>query len=63
MDAESAAVSTEGALTAGLSAGYHLKLHRHFSLAIEASVLGSPGEDSSAGRTVVGIQVIPLLEF
>lgn len=63
MDAESAEVSREGALTAGLSAGYHLKLHRRFSLAIEASAFGSPGEDSSEGRTVVGIQVIPLLEF
>jgi hypothetical protein len=63
MDAESAEVSKESALTAGLSAGYHLKLHRRLSLAIEASVLRSPGEDSSEGRTVVGIQVIPLLEF
>jgi hypothetical protein len=63
MDAESAEVSHEGALTAGLSAGYHLKLHRRFSLAIEATAFGSPGEDSSEGRTVVGIQVIPLLEF
>jgi len=63
MDAESAEVSQEGALTAGLSAGYHLKLHRRFSLAIEATAFGSPGEDSSEGRTVVGIQVIPLLEF
>jgi hypothetical protein len=63
MDAESAEVSQEGALTAGLSAGYHLKLHRHFSLAIEASTFRSPGEDSSEGRTVIGIQVIPLLEF
>ena len=62
-DAESAEVSQEGALTAGLSAGYHLKLHRRFSLAIEASALRSHGEDSSEGRTVVGIQVIPLLEF
>lgn len=62
-DAESAEVSQEGALTAGLSAGYHLKLHRHFSLAIEVTAFGSPGEDSSEGRTVVGIQVIPLLEF
>ncbi len=63
VNAESAEVSTEGALSAGLSAGYPLKLHRHFSLAIEASVLGSPGEDSSEGRTVFGIQVTPLLEF
>jgi hypothetical protein len=63
MDAESAEVSQEGALTAGLSAGYHLKLHRRFSLAIEASALNSRGEDSSEGRTVIGIQVIPLLEF
>jgi hypothetical protein len=63
MDAVSAEVSQEGALTAGLSAGYHLKLHRRFSLAIEASALRSHGEDSSEGRTVVGIQVIPLLEF
>jgi hypothetical protein len=63
MDAESAEVSHEGALTAGLSAGYHLKLHRRFSLAIEASAFRSPGEDSSEGRSVVGIQVIPLLEF
>ena len=63
VDAESAEVSREGALTAGLSAGYHLKLHRRFSLAIEATAFGSPGEDSSEGRTVVGIQVIPLLEF
>jgi hypothetical protein len=63
IDAQSAEVSSEGALTAGLSAGYHLRLHRHFSLAIEASVLGSPGEDSGEGRTVYGIQVTPLLEF
>ena len=63
IDVESAEVSQEGALTAGLSAGYHLKLHRRFSLAIEASTFRSPGEDSSEGRTVVGIQVIPLLEF
>jgi hypothetical protein len=63
VDAESAEVSHEGALTAGLSAGYHLKLHRRFSLAIEASAFRSPGEDSSEGRSVVGIQVIPLLEF
>jgi hypothetical protein len=63
MDAESAEVGQEGALTAGLSAGYHLKLHRRFSLAIEATAFGSPGEDSSEGRTVVGIQLIPLLEF
>jgi hypothetical protein len=63
MDAESAEVSQEGALTAALSAGYHLRLHRRFSLAIEASAFRSPGEDSSEGRTVVGIQVIPLLEF
>lgn len=62
-DAESAEVSGEGALTAGLSAGYQLKLHRRFALAIEASALHSPGEDSSAGRTVLGIQIIPLLEF
>jgi hypothetical protein len=34
-----------------------------FSLAIEATAFGSPGEDSSEGRTVVGIQVIPLVEF
>jgi hypothetical protein len=61
--AESAEAGTEAALTAGLSAGYQLKLHRRFSLAIEASAMHSPGEDSSAGRTVVGIQLIPLLEF
>ena len=63
MDAESAEVSHEGALTAGLSAGYQLELHRRFSLAIETSAFRSPGEDSSEGRTVVGIQVVPLLEF
>ena len=63
MNAESAEISQEGALTAGLSAGYRFNLHRRFSLAIEASALHSPGEDSSEGRTVVGIQVIPLLEF
>jgi hypothetical protein len=63
VDAESAEVSREGALTAGLSAGYDLTLHRSFSLAIEVSALRSPGEDSSEGRTVIGIQVIPLLEF
>jgi hypothetical protein len=63
VDAESAEVGQEAALTGGLSAGYRLKLHRRFSLAIEASAFRSPGEDSSEGRTVVGIQLVPLLEF
>ena len=62
-DTESAEVGTEGALTAGLSAGYQFRLHRRFALAVEVSAMRSPGEDSSEGRSVFGIQVIPLLEF
>jgi hypothetical protein len=62
-DAERAEVGMEGALTAGLSAGYRLVLDRRIALAIELSALRSPGEDSSEGRTVFGIQVMPLLEF
>jgi hypothetical protein len=61
--AATAEVDLEPAVAAGLSAGYHLKLHRSFSLAIEASVLHGRGVEGVQRRTVFGIQVIPLLEF
>jgi hypothetical protein len=60
---ESADVSQEGGLAAGLSAGYRLKVSSRFSLALEASALQSGSEDSTGDRTVIGFQVIPLLEF
>jgi hypothetical protein len=63
VDLDSAYVSKEGSLTAALSAGYQLRVHRRFSLAIEVSGMRSRGEDSSGERTVVGIQVVPLLDF
>lgn len=63
IDAQTAAISQEGGLAGALSIGYHLRVNGRFSFAIEASALRSSGEDSSGDRTVVGLQVIPLLEF
>lgn len=62
-DAETAETSREGGLAAGLSVGYHLKVTGRFSLALEATALRGSGEDSSSDRAVLGLQVIPLLEF
>jgi len=63
IDAQTASISREGGLAGALSIGYHLRVNGRFSFAIEASALRSSGEDSSGDRTVVGLQVIPLLEF
>ena len=63
IDAQPASISHEGGLAGALSIGYHLRVNGGVSFAIEASALRSSGEDSSSDRAVVGLQVIPLLEF
>jgi hypothetical protein len=63
IDAQTASISHEGGIAAALSIGYHLRVTGRFAFAIEASTLRSSGEDSSGDRAVVGLQVIPLLEF
>jgi hypothetical protein len=60
---DSADVGKEGLLAAGLSLGYHLKVHQRFSLGIEGSLLLSSPIEGPGKRTVFGIQVTPLLDF
>jgi hypothetical protein len=63
MNAESAEVQLGGAIAAGLSAGYHLRLHPRFALAIEASALRTDAVEGNEKRTIIGFQVVPLLGF
>ena len=60
---DSAYVSSEGLVAAGLSLGYHLKVHQRFSLGIEGSLLLSSPVEGPGQRTIFGIQVTPLLDF
>ena len=63
MNAESAEVQLGGAIAAGLSAGYLLRLHSRFALAIEASALRGSAVEGDERRTIIGFQVVPLLGF
>jgi hypothetical protein len=63
MNAEGANVDLGGAFAAGLSAGYHLRLHPRFALAIEASALRTDAVEGNEQRTIIGFQVLPLLGF
>jgi hypothetical protein len=63
IDAQTGSISHEGGIAAALSIGYHLRVTGRFGFAIEASTLRSSGEDSSGDRAVLGLQVMPLLEF
>lgn len=63
IDAVSGEISSEGGLAAALSAGYRLRLANRLSLALEFSALRSNGEDSSSPRSVLTLQLIPLLDF
>jgi hypothetical protein len=63
MNAESAEVQLGGAIAAGLSAGYQLRLHSRFALAIEASALRASPVEGTERRTIIGFQVVPLLGF
>jgi hypothetical protein len=60
---DTAYVAKEGGPAAGLSLGYHLKLHPGFSLAIETSLLLMGTIEGGHEKTALGIQVTPLLDF
>ncbi|HEY7482543.1 MAG TPA: hypothetical protein VH680_18665 [Gemmatimonadales bacterium] len=63
IDAVAGEISSEGGLAAALSAGYRFRLADRLSLALELSALHSSGEDSSLPRSVLALQLIPLLDF
>lgn len=58
-----AEVSHEAGLAAGLAVGTTLQASPRLSVALEAVALFSQGEDSSAGRRVFGLQIVPLFRF
>jgi hypothetical protein len=60
---DTAYVANEAGPAAGVSMGYHLKVHQRFSLGIEASLLLSSPIEGEGKRTAFGIQVTPLLDF
>lgn len=58
---DSAMTGSEIGPAIALSVGYALRVGPHLSLALEGVAVGSGGEDSTAGRSIVGFQVVPVL--
>ncbi len=60
---ESAGISHEAGLAAGVALGRVVRVGQRLPVAVEAAALWSHGEDSSGSRWGAGVQVVPLLHF
>jgi hypothetical protein len=58
-----ASTSSEVGPAAGLSAGYSVRIGARLHMGIEAVVIRSGGEDSSGARTILGLQIVPVLRL
>lgn len=59
---DSAWASSEVGGAAALTVGFPLRVGPHLRVALEGVAVRSGGEDSSVARTVVGLQVVPVLQ-